>query len=133
MQPRRLAVELAGKDGILTDDTLGVLASRGGDTLSLLVWRFDPWNDVPRRIHLVIGGLEAPRVTVGHSVIDSTHTNPYYTYVIQQHPSPDGRYNLESGRLEVVETRTESVEAGVLHLSIEAEPLSVHLVEIDLR
>ena len=61
---------------------------------------------------------------------DATHTNPYYTYVTKGEESADGKYNLETGQLEVVEARQVSVGEGQCKIELEWPNMSVTLVEL---
>ena len=131
MKPEALSVDLDGEGGIARDDATGVLASRDASSVTILCWQFDLMNDTPRGLRLRLTGMEeGSSWNLKRFLIDSTHTNPYFTYVIQGKASPDGLYNLESGELEIVEERVLTAQGNALQLDLRLPNMSVTFVEL---
>jgi len=133
---RELAVQLNGRDGILDDNSAGIVASKDSGRVTVLLWRFDLCSDKPRTFRLRFERLNQAFPRVGswrmrRYLIDSTHTNPYYDYVIKGKPNNNGNYNLETGDLDMVEERTVASGAkGALELKVTLEPKAVSLIEL---
>ena len=66
-------------------------------------------------------------------LIDRDHSNAYTDYVLKGKPDNAGRYNLNTGKVDVVEDRHCDTHDGRLELSIPLRNLSVSLVEITGR
>jgi len=129
------AVEMPGQGGIMPDRTAGVTATvdRNG-TAAILVWCFDPFAEdaQKRKFELTVTGCPPGRpLVIERWLIDSTHTNPYRDYVIAKKPDNGGRYNLEDGKPDLVESRRALVGAdGAMRLSFMLEPRAVSLVRL---
>lgn len=144
LRGERLAAELTGRDGIHESDLVGALACRDGNAVRVLLWHFDAPRasltqhlgtgqvDVPRLVELHIDGLDGPQ-RIRQSLIDRTHTNAYTDYVIEKKSTAGGKYNLETGRVDVVRDETLEPVGGALELSVRLENLSVALIEIERR
>ncbi len=123
-----LPVEGSGvEQGIAGDGTLGVIAARRGSKVAVLVWRFDPFSEKTRVVTLNLAGLRPAARRYERFLIDSAHTNPYRTYVVEKKPGAPG-YNLESGRLEKVDSGAARGRGGKWECRFEMEPLSVSLL-----
>ncbi len=142
LRGERLPVQLDGRDGIHKTDTVGALACRDGKAVRVLLWHFDgarakltqhfdaPELDVTRTVKLSIRGL-GPRVRVRQYLIDHDHTNAYTDYVLKGKPNNGGRYNLETGKVDVVLDEPREVKDGRLDLDMRLRNLSVSLVEVE--
>jgi len=142
LRGERLTVQLDGRDGIHSTDTVGALACRDDRTVRVLLWHFDGSRaslnqhldadelDVPRTLNLRIAGLPA-KCRVRRYLIDHDHTNAYTDYVLKGKSNNGGRYNLENGKVDVVLDETRDSRDGQMDLSVRLRNLSVSLVEIE--
>lgn len=137
----RLAVALDGRDGIHKTDVAGALACRDGKAVRVLLWHFDGRRakvsqhlgagaaDITRRFSLDIAGLPA-RCRVRRLLIDRDHSNAYTDYVVKDKPDNGGRYNLETGTVDVVADEIRDAPGGRLRVAADLRNLSVCLVDI---
>lgn len=144
MRGQRLEAGLDGRDGIHEADVAGALACRDGKAIRVLLWHFDADRamlsqhldakeaDVVRTIRLRLAGLPA-RCRVRRYLIDRDHTNAYTDYILKGKPDNEGRYNLTSGKVDVVDDQRRTSDEGCLELSIPLRNLSVSLIEITGR
>ena len=142
LQGQRLTAELAGRDGIHGSNTVGAIACRDHDAVRILLWHFDgpraqlgqhfagPGIGLERTVRLRIEGLDGPR-RVRQFLIDHDHSNAYTDYVLRGKPNNRGRYNLETGEVEVVLDERRQAEGGAIRLDLALRNMSVSLVEID--
>lgn len=69
------------KTGVKAASDIGVLATRGGDVVNVLIWNYhdDDIAGPPADIELTVGGMDAgsPRVLVEHFRVDADHSNSY--------------------------------------------------------
>jgi len=75
----QVALESIRGEGVRGAPDVGVLASRSGNTISVMVWHYHD-EDVPgpdANVALTIDGVAAPRAQMTHYRIDSTHANSY--------------------------------------------------------
>ena len=73
----------------------------------MILWHFDLMRNAGRRWTVRLENLPeplaaAPSLRLVEYRIDHDHTNPYTDYVLKGKDSGQGRYNLESGSLDVV-------------------------------
>lgn len=134
LQGNELAVRLDGRGGILRDDSLGVSAARDGQTLRALAWSFSPLGQGERQVTLRFENLPqalaaAARARVKRWLIDSTHTNPWYHYVLQGQPAGES-YNLTSGELAQVMDQELPLRRGTLEVTLQLPTLAVTCLEI---
>jgi hypothetical protein len=131
-----LAVDLPGRDGILTDDSGGLTATRSEKGIVLLLWHFDLMRNESRKWTVRLTNLpEALRrpatLRLTEHRIDHDHTNPYTDYVLKGKDPQAGRYNLETGALDKVRTEQVSVQNGAAAVQIDLPNLSVALLQIE--
>ena len=129
----RLPVAIEGQGGIAEDDSAGILASADNTGLAILAWRFDLGSRQPRTVKLTLQGLKAgDNMHLTRYLIDSTHTNPYHDYIVRGEDTADGRYNLETGALDVVRSEKVRTDAdGRLDLAFDLEPTAVTLLVLE--
>ncbi len=130
LKARELKLDVSGAGGILPDNAAGIQATGDERGAAVLVWTFDPaWNG-KRRFDITLRGFRPGReLRVARYLIDSTHSNPYYDYVVAGKPDNHGRYNLESGAPDRVGQATVRADArGVCRVSFALEPMAVCLV-----
>jgi len=131
----QLRVDLPGREGILDDDSGGLVATAGDRKIVLLAWHFDLLRGTPRPWTIELENLPAPfrqadELRVTEYGIDHDHTNPYTDYVLEAKDPQGGAYNLESGRLEQVESRTIPAGEATVTLRTELPNMSVRLIEV---
>jgi len=131
-----LAVDGVGPGGIDDTDTAGILTSGDETGIRALLWTFDPMGAGEREVEVRfsrVGDLlgDAGRVRVRRFLIDETHSNAYNWFVTQGQPDNDGLYNLESGRIELVEERVVELDGDAVALDMRLPDFSVSLVEIE--
>jgi len=141
LRGERLPVRLDGRDGIHESDTTGALACRDGSTIRVLLWHFDAARarlaqhfdtasiQIPREIRIRIDGL-AGKVRIRQYLIDHDHTNAYTDYVVKGKPDGDGKYNLDTGRADVVIDTHQEARDGVIEIVRTLRNMSVSLVEL---
>jgi len=132
LKTQELPVAMAGKDGIAPDEAAGVLASGDTSGTALLLWTFDLGSKESRQFELELVGLgKAKQLALRQYLIDETHTNPYYDYVVAKTSPDGGRYNLERGKMAVVrEERLRASDDGRLRLSVSLKPMAVSLLTL---
>jgi hypothetical protein len=132
LKKNRLALALDGQDGISKDACAGILPSADESGMAILVWTFDLGTKQSRDFEIGLKSLpRGAQFRLRQYLIDSTHTNPYYDYVIAKKPDNDGRYNLEDGKLAVVRDELISPDAaGHLKLAFSLESKAVSLIEL---
>jgi hypothetical protein len=142
LRGQRLDVKLAGRAGIHEADVAGALACRDGQTVRVLLWHFDGDRAalsqhfdvaglrVARTLRLRVAGLP-PRCRVTRYLIDRDHSNAYTDYVLKNKPDNDGKYNLRTGTVDMVEDRQHETDGGELRLDVKLDNLSVSLIEIE--
>jgi len=127
-----LPVTLNGAGGITEDEAAGMIAAGDGNKVTILLWTFDLGHDGAREFSVALEGMAPGRTyRLKQYLVDSTHSNPYFEYVLQGKSSNDGRYNLETGDVEVV--RQETVvcpETGQLEVRLDLTPMAVSLLEL---
>jgi hypothetical protein len=64
-------------------------------------------------------------------LIDRDHSNAYTDYVLKNKPDNDGRCNLRTGTVDIVEDRPHQTDGGELRLDVKLDNLSVSLIEIE--
>ena len=134
LQGDEVEVQLEGRGGVLDDGTLGVRVCAREETLHGLVWSFAPLASGRRDVNVNVRNI-APRIAGAQTVrvrqwlIDSTHTNPWYTYGVLKTPT-DGEYNLRSGELQLVADEERQVSEGELSIRLRLENLAVLLFEV---
>ena len=121
-----------GRGGISADEAAGVIASRDDGRLTVLLWTFDLGHDGDRQFAIDLSGLQPGKAYVlRQSLLDRTHSNPYYDYAVRGKNTDDGAYNLETGRLDVVRDETVTVPAsGILTVTARLEPMAVSTFEL---
>jgi hypothetical protein len=105
------------------------------------MWHFDGeraglpgWLNIPdaranRTLALTIRGLEGTQ-RLRRWLVDRDHSNAYTTYVLRGEDSNQGRYNLETGTVDLVDERKISAN-GPIRLVIPLRNLSVSLLELE--
>ena len=73
----------------------------------------------------------ADRCRVRQYLIDHEHSNAYTDYVLRGKPNNRGKYNLETGAVDVVLDEVRPSANGSLEVALRLKNLSVCLVEID--
>ncbi|MFQ5809226.1 MAG: hypothetical protein ACE5JM_06375, partial [Armatimonadota bacterium] len=134
LRGRELTVTLDGEGGILRDDCLGITAAAEPGAVRALVWSFALLGAGDREVTLRFEGLSgalpgADRARVKRYLIDPTHTNPWYDYVVQGLP-PGDSYNLTTGQLAQVLDEERPIQGGALEVAVPLPPFAVTLVEI---
>jgi len=133
----QLGVELSGRDGILEDDSGGLVATASDRKIVLLAWHFDLLRNAPRDWTIQLRNLPpsfraAEKLRVTEYRIDHDRTNPYTDYVLEGKDSQGGAYNSESGSLEQVGSRTLPGGDPTITLRTELPNMSVGLIEVEL-
>jgi len=132
-----LRVDLPGRDGILDDDSGGLVVTAGDRRIALLAWHFDLLRDASRQWTIELENLppsfrQAETLRVTEYAIDHDHTNPYTDYVLEGKDPQGGAYNSESGRLEQAERRNVAAGQATVTLRTELPNMSVRLIEVEL-
>jgi len=131
-----LPVALDGEGGITKDSAAGVTVSADESGVAILAWRFDLGVSGARAFNVTLRDIERTFPGAGgfrfrQYLVDRTHTNPYYDYVIAKKPDNGGRYNLETGKLEMVrEGRLTAGDDGAVRVSFELEAKAVTLIVV---
>ncbi len=133
LRKNALKVRMPGRGGILPDNAAGLIATGDKTGAAVLAWTFDlGWNKKRAFDFTFTGFPPGALLRVTRRLIDSTHSNPYYDYVIVKKPDNHGAYNLESGRPDVVEQAAIRADsAGRCRVRFALEPLAVTLVEVE--
>ncbi|NOZ24261.1 MAG: hypothetical protein GXP25_24560 [Planctomycetes bacterium] len=133
MKAKELPIEMSGVGGIAPDNAAGLIASADESGIALLLWTFDLGSKEDREFDVKVTGLaKGRRLTLKQYLIDETHTNPYYDYVIAKKDTNGGKYNLETGDLDVVKSETVQVAAdGSVTLPLRLQNMAVSLVTLE--
>ncbi len=150
MGPRRLPAESTGaagldamlKVGVRDAPDVAALATRDGDTLSILVWNYHD-DDLPApdaAVTLDLTGLPADldSALVHHYRVDRRHSNAYETWLRMgspPRPSPDQKAELERASvLALLESPGRvPVNGGTLRLRFDLPRQGVSLLRIEAR
>ncbi len=138
LKDTELPVALDGRGGITSDNTAGITATADDREAAILLWHFNLFHNTPKRFVLRLerlrkrfGALRALRIE--QYLIDRTHTNAYYDYVVLGKDSAGGRYNLATGQLDLVDARHISVaraREGSAKVSLVLRDMSVALLVV---
>jgi hypothetical protein len=133
---RELDVDLDGRDGILSDASSGLTATRRSGRIVLLLWHFDLMRNQNRRWSVRLENLPEEYRTsrslrLTEYRIDHDHTNPYTDYVLRKEDSQGGTYNLRSGDLEVVRRKSITADGLAAAIHVDMPNMSVGLVELE--
>jgi len=143
----RLAVELAGRDGIVADGRAGIIATRGDGAASMLLWNFDPNDSLAdflaperaatlpsRTFDVVVKGLGTDETyCLRRFRIDARHTNAFADYqsFLAQGGRPGHFKNIESARLAEVAKEELVALDGVIRIKETMPPASVGLITLE--
>ncbi|MFQ6098311.1 MAG: hypothetical protein ACE5O2_11355, partial [Armatimonadota bacterium] len=141
-----LSLSIDGGDDVTPDDCLGAVATRRDNEIAVLVWHFDrergdlsqvldrPEFAHTRRVTIRLSrpydALHSRRARVSRYLIDAQHSNAYYDYIVRKTPSDDGQYNINTGRLALVEETLITLRRGQADVEVALPNLSVTLVRL---
>jgi len=121
---------------ISLDDSIGVVSTSDARGIQLLIWRYDDLSQLRKYLQIQIKNLKLrfPRATefdVKAYLIDKTHTNSYYDYIIEKKDDHDGLFNLGSAHLEKSTSFESNFHDSNLFISTMLDGYSVLLLLIN--
>ena len=121
---------------ISPDNSMGVVSTLDERGVQILIWRYDNLYQLKKYLNIKIKKLELqfPRTTefdVTAYLIDKTHTNSYYDYIIQKKDDQEGLFNLESAHLEKSTSFESNYHDNDLFISTMLDGYSVLLLLIN--
>jgi xylan 1,4-beta-xylosidase len=131
----QIALDELLAQGVRGAPDVGVLASRGGDQLAVLLWHYHD-DDVPgsdAQVDLDLAGLKWKTATVTHFRVDDTHGNAYAAWQRLGSPASIDQATWDSlraaGKLTALqEPRVEKLSGGKLRLSFALPRQAVSLL-----
>jgi xylan 1,4-beta-xylosidase len=136
---RQVALDAIIKNGVRDEPDVGVLATRGGKRIAILMWHYHD-DDVPgtaAEIRLVVSGIRGKTLTRTHYRIDERHSNSYAAWQRMGSPiAPDkSQYDslASAGELATVEpSAPEKLSGGKAELTFELPRQAVSLLLLDI-
>ncbi|MEW6359264.1 MAG: glycosyl hydrolase [Planctomycetota bacterium] len=132
LKAAELPLKMNGDGGIAPDNAAGVIASADESGIAILLWTFDLGSKEDREFEIKITGIKnAGQLALRQYLIDATHTNPYHDYVVAKKDTNGGKYNLETGTIDVVRDETiQASDEGATTLSLRLKNMAVSLVTL---